>query len=505
MNDSYLVFTASGKILGYEDNGIKIFKGIPYAASPAGANRFSPPQPVKAWSDVLNATQNSPIAPQLLGLPEFTVNTWKQSESDCLTLNIWTPALDDKKRPVMVWIHGGSLMTGSNSDYDGQLLASRGDVVVVIINYRLGPLGFLFVPGKTANVGLLDQVEALKWVNQNIKVFGGDPSNVTLYGESAGALSISCLMSMPRAKGLFNRAILESNVCNPDGSKPEYGEAVGKRLFSILGVRYGDMEGLRSVNLQKLLEAYRQVTLSRVIFDTYPPFIDGDVLPIHPYEAIRRGDARNIEMIAGTNENEGALFSLIDPNADRIDEPEFRKRIRYYRSNTGESAASADNIYNVFAGDIGLEPFNTLRYAWEQFNTDRFFRIPVKLYLDAQSKHQSNVFSYLFAWKNPGLDNKLGAMHGAEIAFIFGSFTGIEGTNTFKFFPRKTEETTKLSSIMMDAWINFARHGDPNHHKIPKWPQYNANNKPTIVFDKEIKIKTDLYGMRDALWKEITK
>lgn len=499
------VTTRSGKILGYESNGIYIFRGIPYAAPPVGVNRFAPPQPITQWTDVLNATHNSPTVPQLPGLPEYSVSNWIQSEADCLTLNIWTPGLDGMKRPVMFWIHGGALRTGSNSDYDGELLASSGDVVVVNMNYRLGVLGFLYVPGKTANVGLLDQVEALKWVNQNIEVFGGDPSNITVFGESAGALSISCLMSMPSAKGLFKRAILESNVCTPNRSRPEYGEAVGKRLFSTLGMQYGDMEALRSTNVEKLLVAYQQATISRFVFDTYPPFIDGDVLHIHPYEAIQRGDARGVDMIAGTNENEGALFSLVDPDLDHIDEEELRKRIRYYRSDFGETDEVVDNIYNVYASEIGQRPFNTLRYAWEQFNTDYFFRIPIQQYLDAQSKHHSNVFSYLFSWKNPELNEKLGALHGLEIAFVFGSFTGIEGTNTLKIFPKKTEETARLSSIIMDAWISFARHGDPNHHNIPRWPKYNTNKRPMIIFNNKIETKTNMYLKRNALWKDISK
>ena len=229
------------------------------------------------------------------------------------------------------------------------------------------------------------------------------------------------------------------------------------------------------------------------------------MLPIHPYEAIKRGEAKNIELLAGTNENEGALFSLLDPNIDRIDETEIRKRIRYFRGNTGESDTVVDEIYQVFTGDIGPAPFNTLRYAWEQFNTDFFFRVPVQRYLDAQSKHQSQVFSYLFAWKNPELEAKLGAMHAAEIAFVFGSFTGIEGVNTFRFFPRKTAETNRLSLMMMDAWISFTHHGVPDHLNIPSWPRYEVNKKSTMVFDREITVKTEMYGSRDALWKEIIK
>ncbi|MBN1643331.1 MAG: carboxylesterase family protein [Dehalococcoidales bacterium] len=499
MNKHNTVNTTSGKVLGYENNGISIFRGIPYAAPPV---RFSPPQPVTPWPGVLNATKNSPVVPQIMGLPEYHSVNWPQSEKDSLTLNIWTPGLDDKKRPVMFWVHGGALKTGSNSDYDGQLLSARGDVVVVNINYRLGPLGFLFVPGKTANVGLLDQVEALKWVNRNIASFGGDPSNITVFGESAGALSISCLMTMPAAKGLFKRAILESNVCSPVCSKGEYGEAVGKRLFATLGIPYGDMEALRSVDIQKLLLAYQQVTLSRLVYDTYPPFIDGDVLPTHPYEAIQKGAARDIEMLAGTNENEGALFSLVIPDANSIDEEKLKKLIRYYRSNTGESDELVDKIYNVYANEIGPAPFNTLRYAWEQFGTDYYFRIPVQQYLDAQSKHQPKVYAYLFAGKNPDLDEKLGAIHGLEIAFVFGSFRDSEGTVTLKLFPGKTEEAVRLSSKMMDAWASFARSGNPNHRDIPKWPEYDADKRPTIIFDNEVAVKTNLYAKRNALWKE---
>ena len=504
MKKQNMVNTPSGKILGDENNGIIIFRGIPYAEPPVGINRFAPPQPVTPWTGVLHALHNSPIVPQLPGLPEYTVSNWKQSEADCLTLNIWTPGLDDKKRPVMFWIHGGALLTGSNSDNDGRLLASRGDVVVVSVNYRLGALGFLFIPGKTANVGLLDQVEALRWVNRNINAFGGDPSNVTVFGESAGALCISCLMTMPGAKGLFKRAILESNVCNPFGSKPEYGEAVSKGLFSLLGLPYGDMAALRSVETEKLLVAYRQVVTSRLFFDTYPPFIDGDVLPMHPYEAIQRGEARDIDMMAGTNENEGSLFSLFDPHVDRIDEGRLKKYIRYFRSSSGEQDDVVDKIYHVFAGEIGPAPFNTLRYAWEQFNTDFFFRIPVQQYLDAQSKHQPNVFSYLFAWKNPQLDEKLGALHGLEVAFVFGSFAGIEGVNTWKIFPQKTGEAIRLSSLMMDAWSRFARHGSPNDQNIPIWPRYDMNKRPMIVFDNELDIQTDRYATRNALWKDIS-
>jgi para-nitrobenzyl esterase len=220
-----VVGTTLGKVQGYIEEGIKIFKGIPYAAPPIRDLRFSPPIPREPWNDIFMAKDFGPIAPQPLYF--FTYDTQlcetrksvatskpnlRQSEAECLNLNIWTPGIDNKKRPVMFWIHGGGFMFDSSADekIDGLLLARKGDVVVVSINYRLGPLGFLYIPGITANVGMLDQIAALKWVNDNISTFGGDPNNVTIFGESAGATAVVTLLAMPAAKGLFHRAIAQS-------------------------------------------------------------------------------------------------------------------------------------------------------------------------------------------------------------------------------------------------------------------------------------------------------
>jgi len=499
MNEEYIVSTRSGKVRGYVQGHTIIYKGIPYAAPPVGENRFSPPQPVKNWDGILDAFQSSPVVPQPPPAPELRAIIHEQSEANCLTINIWTPGLDHKKRPVLFWIHGGSLLTGSNADFNGQPMSSRGDVVVVAINYRLGAFGFLYVPGITANSGLLDQVAALEWVARNIEHFGGDPSNVTIFGESAGGLCVSALMTIPRAKGLFKRAIMQSNVCNPDCSQPEKGVIVSKRLFSILEIKYGDMDAIRKVPPENLITAYQQAVATRVWADTYPPFVDGDVLPVHPYESIKQGFASNIEIIAGTNENESGLFSLWDPNVDKLNEDQLKNRLRYSRNLAGETDERVDELYKVYVGSLKPAPFDTLRYAWEQYNTDQLFRVPVHRYLEAQSKYQPHVYAYQFSWQTPELGGKLGAAHALEIPFVFHTL----GKEPFGIFPKQSVDTDKLSYAMLDAWVNFARRGDPNHKNIPDWAIYNANTHPTMVFDNQIYLDTNLYPLRDKAWQNI--
>ncbi|GAH00498.1 unnamed protein product, partial [marine sediment metagenome] len=240
--------TKSGKVQGYIGEGLEIFKGIPFAEPPVGDLRFKAPVEKKSWNDVFDASSYG-FCPFQGDSPIWTLWSKPEPESeDCLNLNVWTPATDGKMRPVMFWIYGGSFKTGSGIEtmYDGSHLAKRGDVVIVTINYRLSSLGFLNVPGSTVNVGLLDQVAALQWVQDNIKAFGGDPNNVTIFGESAGAMSVCMLSAMPAAKGLFNRVIAQSTAIIRAATTNTSGVA-SKRLMRSLGLRKGDVEGLRKI------------------------------------------------------------------------------------------------------------------------------------------------------------------------------------------------------------------------------------------------------------------
>ena len=236
MDSKNIVETKSGRIQGLSEKGLKIFKGIPYAEPPVEELRFRPSIPKKSWSKVLDCTKFGPIAPQRVDTFIGPDSDWEQSETDCLTLNVWTPGTDNRRRPVLFWIHGGGLSFGSGAWDDGSALARRGDVVVVTINYRVGIFGYLFVKNEIANLGQLDQITALKWVRDNIEAFGGDPGNVTIFGESAGGVAVCALMAMPGAKGLFHRVISQSGVCHPLSHHPP-SEKNTEIILSELGLK----------------------------------------------------------------------------------------------------------------------------------------------------------------------------------------------------------------------------------------------------------------------------
>ena len=501
--DNYIVKTISGKIRGYKtQNEILSFKGIPYAEPPIKELRFSPPIPIKKWEGILDAKKFGPVAPQ----PEFridpSVEPPEQNEKDCLTLNIWTPALDDKKRTVMFWIHGGAFEMGSGR-YSGEFLSKRGDVVIVSINYRLGALGFLYVPGKTANVGLLDQVLALKWVINNISNFGGDEEKVCVFGESAGGESISALLAMPSAKGLFKRAIIQSNVCDPYNLKPTEGELYSKKVFENVGVNYDDLEALRDIPVESLIKSYTkaQVGLSHLpmIIDYYPPYIDGEVLPINPFEAIKSGFAKDIEILAGTNENENKLWNLWDPKSDRITEEKVNQSIHKFLKYLSQNEPKIKEIIEIYKNNRLSELSTKERDMMDEFYTDVMFRIPVLRFLEIQSKIQPNVYYYLFKWKSPWLNGKLGAYHGLDVAFVWGTLSDTE----VQYVTKRTEETTLISNQMMDCWINFAKSGNPSHQEIPQWPAYNLKNRPTMIFDKITKVVNDPHSEIRAVWEGV--
>ena len=301
MNKTNIIETKSGKLQGYKNNCIHIFKDIPYAASPVGQLRFSPPVQREPRSGILDAIKYGPHCYQgytplenMFGKPEW------ESETDCLSLNIWTPSINNGNRPVMVWIHGGAFIVGggANPMYDGSALALGGNVVIVTLNYRLGALGFLNTPGVTANIGMLDQIAALRWVRDNIEAFGGDPNNITIFGESAGGISVITLMAMPSAKGLFHKVIAQSApVLDPKPAKIST-----KNLFRELGIKKGDIEALRQVPPEKIIDAQNKVLAKlekegRSELMNFRPRIDGDTLPIHPLKALKQGAGKNVDLL----------------------------------------------------------------------------------------------------------------------------------------------------------------------------------------------------------------
>ena len=498
MKKTKIIELDTGKLQGYIDRGIEIYKGIPYAEPPVGNFRFNIPEPKNSWSSVLEATRFGPDAPQAPS-PFTPQPAPQQSEEDCLTLNIWTPKADDKKRPVMFWIHGGSYKTGGANRYDGIPLATRGDIVVVIINYRLGPFGFLYlpnVPGISANVGLLDQIAALKWVKKNIVRFGGDPNNITVFGESAGAGSICSLIGMPAAKGLFNRIIPQSGSTNPLGYLKGRAIATTQKLFSLLKVEKDDIDSFRKLSTEDIIKA--QIRMDAQVLKAgnafamgYSPIIDGSTMPKHPLKVVLDGETKNIELLHGTNKDEMRLWELWYPGVK--DSEDLFKKVNLLLKIAGQSEDKTKEVINIYS--------ETRKNPTEIFSaifTDTYFRVPSIRFAEMQAKIQSDTYMYMFTYPSPVRKGSLGSIHAIEIPFVFGTLDMPRNA----LFPESNEETETLSKKMMDAWISFSHTGNPNHNDIPEWPQYKKE-RATMMFGKDVKVINDPYGKERALWDDI--
>ncbi len=501
MEKEPVVETSNGKVRGYGRRGIIKFKGIPYAAPPVRHLRFNPPAPVVPWTGVRDALEYGSIAPQAPSNLEALFGGQRaQNEAECLTLNIWTPAVDSSKRPVLFFIHGGAFVTGTGASLDGSRLALRGDVVVVSINYRLGVLGFLYWPDEpeaSSNVGLLDMAAALRFVKKNIFHFGGDPDNITIFGESAGGFAIAALLAMPSAKGLFHRAILQSGAAHPLGMNPEAAMRAHENLIKILALRKGDLKTLRRISVDALLKAQTAIMPASGGFtEDRPlrlgPVVDKQVLPDHPLEVLRKGYAKEISVFAGSNLNETKLWNLLNPEAEKMDEAGLRKGLKELVTLIGKEEQWNEKLLEIYRGNK-----ETSREIMDAITTDYTFRIPSVRLAEAQSQHQKNTYMYLFTWQSPFRGGKYGAMHALELGFVFGVLLNTE----VGIFPKRDAETETLSGAMMDTWIAFARTGNPNNPAIPALSPYSVNKRATVIFDKEITVNDDPYGQERAVWE----
>ena len=497
MNKSDIIDTTSGKMHGSKENGLVIFKGIPYAEPPIDELRFSPPVAKKPWDDVLEATRYGSCAYQgYTQLEDFTGKLKPESE-DCLNLNIWTPNVDNKGRPVMFWLHGGAFIFGGGVDpmYDGSTLARRGDVVVVTINYRLGALGYLYIPGVTANVGQLDQILALKWIQDNIELFGGDPNNITIFGESAGGYSVVALAAMPAAKGLFQRIIAQS----APAIDPKVTKKPTKTLMRTLGIDKGDINTLRKLSPKKIIEAQNKLSAhDPTNLLAFRPLIDGETLPIHPLKAFKNGDCKDIEFMIGTNLDEAKLFTALSPEISKMNKTDGEKLLIGFLGRLGldftKSKAMIDTYKQAREGKYSTEP----KEVMNALLTDYIFRISTIRLLEAQSKHQPNTYNYLFTWPSPAFNGDLGACHALELPFVFNTLKN----SAFQEFVGKSPDLNAISHKVMDAWIAFARSGNPNHEGIPQWPSYNVEKRSTMLINKEFKVVEKFLDKERATWDE---
>lgn len=467
-----IVRTEQGRLAGARDEGVASFLGVPYAAAPVGELRWRPPQPAPRWRGVRRATAFAPACMQtgvsMSGEPP------PRTSEDCLYLNVWTPSPRERApAPVMVWIHGGGYTNGSAALplYHGDRLARRG-VVVVSIAYRLGPLGFLAHPDLTAELGssgnyaLMDQIAALRWVQQNIAAFGGDPGNVTVFGQSAGAMSISLLMASPRARGLFHRAIAQSGgVFEPLQLAPHYGLANAERdgvdYASSLGA--GSIAALRRLPAERLLEgAARRVG---------HPVIEPAILPMSPYDAYVSGHQMNIPVLVGSNAEEAN--SLVD--LDQVTAQSFSDAIARA---WGPLPPALLNAY-PFSDDAGARIARAgferdLRFGWDMWSWARL-----------QARAPQSAYYYRFSRHPPfpagSLRERWGASHFAELWYVFDH---LDQENW-----DWTAQDRRLADAMARYWVNFARSGDPNGEGLPHWPAFTHDEGQVLDLGNVIGVR----------------
>ena len=498
---STIVETGLGKVEGFERDGVRVFRGIPYAKPPVGERRFRAPEGPEPWAGVRDASKFGPAAHQpplmLAALPGFDIG--EQSE-DCLYLNVYAPAgaSTASPKPVMVWIHGGAFVIGSGAQsiYDGCKLARRGDVVLVTINYRLGALGFLDLgqPELAApNAGLLDQIAALEWVRDHIEAFGGDAGNVTIFGESAGGMSVGTLLGCPAAHGLFHKAIPQSGSCQAIHADRESSTAITAAVLSGLGMATPNVKELRAIPIDKLKQVQQTISFQMLALGgtqllPFQPVVDGHVLPRHPLDEIREGLSRDVRVLIGTTRDEWKLFGFMDPQVRQLDGDKIAERIQ-------QRLPHADGA-KITAGYRAARPEADWPSIWIAIETDRIFRIPAIRVAEAQRAHQPDVFMYLFSWESPGFDGLLGACHAIEIPFLFDCLD-LPGADKFV---GAGPDAQRLVERTMDSWLGFATNGDPTHAALGTWSRYETNRRATMELGPRCALLDDPASAERALW-----
>jgi carboxylesterase type B len=493
-----VVKTRTGEVRGTLADGVYAFKGIPYAAPPFGANRLLPPQPVEPWSGVRDALAFGPKSPQPAYPPEIALLLPPEvggAGEDCLTLNIWSAELGPAGRPVMVWIPGGMYAyhaTGASPWYDGGRFARDG-VVCVTINYRVAIDGFLYLGEGNANRGLLDQIAALEWVRENIAAFGGDPVNVTIFGESAGALSIGMLLAMPRAEGLFRRAIVQSGSAHHVISLAT-AQRVAQRVAEKLGVE-ATREALAAIGVERLLAAQTEVEADlaahpdperwgpELVTSSMPwePAIDGEVIPAAPIERIAAGAGAGVDLMVGTNVDETRLFLVPTGAIGFIPQEALAGAVMAYDL----------SVEAAFAFYSAAHPGASAGELLSAVQTDWFWRIPAIRLADAHARGAAATYTYEFAWRSLQFDGRLGACHALEIPFVFDTL----GNGTELLWG--SEPPRRLADIMHAAWVSFAAHGDPG------WPKYELGRRATMRFDATSQGVDDPRSGERALWEGV--
>lgn len=496
--------TVAGRVAGYVRSGIFAFKGVPYAGPTGGENRFLPPRAPEPWKGVRSARHYGPICPQDQGTgrlndEEAFVFQWNdavQSE-DCLRLNVWTPGLEGSgRRPVMVWLHGGGFAAGSGHDlpaFDGENLARRGDVVVVTLNHRLNVLGYLDLShcderfAQSGNVGMLDIVAALAWVRDNIAQFGGDPDRVLIFGQSGGGAKVSTLMGMPAARGLFHRAIVMSGSFSRAVSQEKARRLTDLTLVE-LGLSASDVARLQTVPHARLLEAGQRVRArvnkpfdgfvdARLIPDhlDFAPVVDGGILPTCPFHPDAPAISADVPLIVGTTLNE-FVHGINHPEVEAMSLTELTARAERFLPGKGASLVAAFRQRTPDASPFDL---------WSRIATAPIRKAAVDQAATKARQGGAPAYLYGFNWRSPVLDGRPRAFHCLDIPFAFAN------TDRCDSMTGGGQDARALSAQVADAFVAFARSGDPNHAGLPRWRPVTREGAATLIFDAKTRFDPD--------------
>lgn len=479
---------------------VRVFAGVPFAEAPRGPLRFAAPVPRAPWTEPLDCSGPQAAAPHRateLG-KAIGMATDHQSE-DCLTVSVWSPPVERKAAlPVMVWIHGGGFEGGSagNPVADGGELAARGEMVVVSLQYRLGVLGFLHVEGAPENRGLLDQVAALEWVRENVAAFGGDPKKVTVAGSSAGGVSVALLLAMPKARGLFARAIVQSGhteCLHP----PETAKSIAADVLETYGLEpQGARAALEAMDVEALCAKQREASsrlAKKIAGVVFQPVHDPAMFPEHPLTMVRKGSSAGVQLLVGTNQDEMKLAALESFDFSPLSDEDLALRCRGLVGIEGppvhEHVLRSYRAMPALAGRPNKD-------VWDAIATDFFFRYPAMRLADAHARHEPDTFMYTVTLATGAFDGVLGACHAIEIPLVFGTFE----VPPMDMFLAETPDLARVSRTVQDIWIAFARHGNPGTPETGHWTRWSRGRRSATLLGREIVRIEPAYKDEAALW-----